>query len=160
LLTDVGSTKAKIVSDIASRLPRHLQFVGAHPLAGSEKSGPENARVDLFDGRLTILTPTEQTPPAAAENAHEFWSSLGCRVWTMTPERHDSVLALTSHLPHLVSAALARALPNEHQELTGTGFKDVTRLAGGEPELWAAIFHQNAANLTAALDRFGSELNQ
>ena len=106
LLTDAGSTKRDVVSAVETGLAAQVRFVGAHPLAGSEKKGPDFADADLFVDRWTILTPTEKTPVAAVEDARSFWHALGSRVRLMSPEDHDRALALTSHLPHLLAAAL------------------------------------------------------
>jgi prephenate dehydrogenase len=151
LLTDAGSTKAAIVGAVEGRLPRGVAFVGSHPLAGSEKRGPEHARADLFEGRLTVLTRTERTDPEALERAAAFWQALGSRVKVMSPEEHDRALALTSHLPHLAASALAGLLPPELSELTASGFRDGTRVAAGDPALWAAIFEQNRDAVLDAL---------
>jgi prephenate dehydrogenase len=151
LITDAGSTKAAIVADVEKGIPAGVQFIGSHPLAGSEKRGSEHARADLFDDRLTLITPTRRTAPQTVERATEFWAALGSRVKCISPEKHDEGLALTSHLPHLVAAALAGILPSELGELTATGFRDTTRLAGGDPNLWTAIFAQNGRNVAAAL---------
>jgi prephenate dehydrogenase len=131
--------------------------VGSHPLAGSEKTGPENARADLFEGRLVVLTPVGD-PPAAVWTVGDFWRALGARVETMSPEKHDEVLATTSHLPHLVAAVLAGVLPLEWRPLTATGFRDATRLAAGSPELWQAIFLSNQPALLEAVARFAAHL--
>ncbi len=157
LLTDVGSTKSAIVRRLAGRLPPGVNFVGSHPLAGSEKTGPENARADLFEGRLVVLTPVGD-PAAVVWTIGDFWRALGARVETMAPEKHDEVLATTSHLPHLVASALAGVLPLEWRPLTATGFRDTTRLAAGSPELWQAIFLSNQPALLEALDRFRAHL--
>jgi prephenate dehydrogenase len=158
LLTDVGSTKSAIVRRLAGRLPPGVNFVGSHPLAGSEKTGPENARADLFEGKLVVLTPIGD-PPAAVWTIGDFWRALGARVETMSPEKHDEVLATTSHLPHLLASALAGVLPLEWRPLTATGFRDTTRLAAGSPELWQAIFLSNQTALLAAVDRFRAHLD-
>src|SRR5262245_57761489 len=142
LLTDVGSTKSSIVRRLAGRLPPGVNFVGSHPLTGSEKTGPENARADLFDGRLVVLTPIGD-PPAAVWTIGDFWRALGARVETMSPETHDEVLATTSHLPHLVASVLAGVLPLDWRGLTATGFRDTTRIASGDAQLWQAIFLSN-----------------
>jgi prephenate dehydrogenase len=158
LLTDVGSTKARIVQDLDGRLPPGVDFVGAHPLAGSEKHGLEHARADLFDGRLVLLTPGPATERAALERARAFWESLGARAQTMAPEEHDRALALTSHLPHLVASALAGTLPPEWRGLTGTGFRDTARLAAGPPAVWAPVFRANRAAVLDALGRLEGQL--
>jgi len=159
LLTDVGSTKTAIVRRLAGRLPPGVNFVGSHPLAGSEKTGPENARADLFEGRLVVLTPVGD-PPAAVWTIGDFWRALGARVETMSPEKHDEVLATTSHLPHLVASVLAGVLPLEWKRLTATGFRDTTRLAAGSPELWRAIFLCNQPALLAAVGDFQAHLER
>jgi prephenate dehydrogenase len=158
LLTDAGSTKASIVHDLEGRLPQGVAFVGSHPLAGSEKRGPEFADANLFQGRLTVVTQTPQTDPASLERTVAFWRALGARVRVMDPEAHDQALALTSHLPHLVAAALAGILPPELHDLTATGFRDSTRVAAGDPSLWTGIFAQNRAAVLDALGRLQDRL--
>lgn len=158
LLTDAGSTKATIVARLDGRLPDGVSFVGSHPLAGSEKRGPEHADADLFQGRLTVLTPGPHTDPAAVERTAAFWQALGSRARLMPPEEHDRALALTSHLPHLTAAALAGLLPDALRELTATGFRDTTRVAAGDPTLWSAIFAQNRDAVLQALARLTDRL--
>jgi prephenate dehydrogenase len=153
LLTDAGSTKAAIVHGIEGRLPAGVAFVGSHPLAGSEKRGPQHADPNLFQGRLTVVTPTVQTQPAAVARTTAFWQALGSRTRVLTPEDHDRALALTSHLPHLLASALAGLLPPELHDLTATGYRDTTRIAAGDPELWTAIFAHNRAALVDAVER-------
>jgi len=160
LLTDAGSTKAAIVRGLEGRLPDDVVFVGSHPLAGSEKRGPQHADADLFQGRLTVVTPTASTRPHAVERASAFWQALGSQVRVMEPEEHDQALAVTSHLPHLVAAALAHVLPPELYELTATGFRDTTRVAAGDPSLWTGIFRQNGPAVLDALDRFSGRLDR
>ncbi len=160
LLTDAGSTKAAIVDRVEGRLPKGIAFVGGHPLAGSEKRGPEHADADLFQDRLAILTQTPKTDLNALERASAFWRALGARVEVMNPEEHDRVLALTSHLPHLVAAALAGILPLEARDLTATGFRDTTRVASGDPSLWTAIFTQNHTAVLDSLARLDERLTQ
>jgi prephenate dehydrogenase len=157
LLTDVGSTKAGIVRALAGQLPESVTFVGSHPIAGSEKQGPEYAWGDLFEGRVVVLAPEDGAAPAAGRLA-DFWRALGARPVTMSPEEHDRALALTSHLPHLLSSALAGVLPPEWRALTGSGFRDVTRLALGGPGVWGPIFRANAANVLEALARLEGQL--
>jgi prephenate dehydrogenase len=152
LLTDAGSTKAGIVNAVDGQLPEGIAFVGSHPLAGSEKKGPRFASPDLFHGRLTLITPAPRTDPGAVERIASFWKALGSQVRVMPPEEHDRALAFTSHLPHLAAAALAGILPPELYELCATGFRDTTRVAAGDPDLWSAIFAQNRSAMIAAVD--------
>jgi prephenate dehydrogenase len=160
LLTDAGSTKAAIVSQLEQRMPQGVAFVGSHPLAGSEKRGPDHADALLFEGRLTLVTRTPQTDPAALERTMAFWQGLGSRVCVIDPEEHDRALALTSHLPHLLAAALAGVLPPDLFELTASGFRDTTRVAAGDPSLWTAIFVQNRAAVLEALRLMDGSLAQ
>ncbi|MFQ3592118.1 MAG: prephenate dehydrogenase/arogenate dehydrogenase family protein [Gemmataceae bacterium] len=155
ILTDVGSTKASIAAALA-QVPH---FVPGHPLAGSEKAGPEYARDDLFAGRLVLLTPTAQTQTQAIDRVRAFWHALEARVETLDAVEHDRALALTSHLPHLVASALARILPRQWRGLTASGFRDSTRLASGSVELWRAIFLHNREALREALSRLREELD-
>ncbi|WP_020471234.1 prephenate dehydrogenase [Zavarzinella formosa] len=158
LLTDVGSTKGNIVRDVEAKLPPGVDFVGAHPLAGSEKQGAEFARVDLFDGRMCVLTPTANTKPAAKERATLFWQTIGSQVRTLSPEEHDLALATTSHLPHYIAALLARQLPEAWRPFAATGFRDTTRIAAGDPHLWTAIASENTLAISHALDVFAGQL--
>jgi prephenate dehydrogenase len=160
LLTDAGSTKAAIVHALDGRLPAGVAFVGSHPLAGSEKRGPEHADADLFQGRLTVVTRTPFTDGPALERTCSFWRSLGSRVRVMSPEEHDRSLALTSHLPHLVASALAGILPPELYDLTATGFRDTTRVAGGDPALWNGIFAQNRSAVLEMFARLEEQLQR
>jgi prephenate dehydrogenase len=159
LLTDAGSTKSAIVAGIEGKLPAGVSFVGSHPLAGSEKRGARFADAGLFQDRLTVVTPTLQTDPAAVEGVVQFWRRLGSRVRIMSPAEHDQALAMTSHLPHLLASALAGVLPDSLRELTATGFRDTTRIAAGEPELWTGIFLQNRPAILEALDSLLARLD-
>ena len=156
--TDGGSTKRAIVEAVAGRLPGGVEYVPAHPLAGAEKNGVEHARPDLFDGRVTILTPVVHTE--AVERVAGFWLALGARLVTMTPEDHDEALAKTSHLPHAVASAVAGATPIDLLSLTAGGFRDVTRIAAGDPRLWAAIFHANRGPVLEALAAFTERIDE
>ncbi|QDU37000.1 prephenate dehydrogenase [Maioricimonas rarisocia] len=153
LITDGGSVKQSICRRLSRGLPEGVTFVGAHPLAGSEKSGWEHARADLYDGRICVVTPE---PGAASDTAVEqtvaFWQALGMRTLQMDPHAHDRSLALTSHLPHVVASALASLLTEREFELAATGFRDTTRIAAGDPDLWTAIFLQNAEPVAAEID--------
>ncbi len=160
IFTDAGSTKANIVRDLDRELADHVRFVGAHPLAGSEKQGAEHARADLFANRVCVLTPSARTDPAAAERVHLFWQTLGMTVKRLTPEEHDLALATTSHLPHFVAALLAGSLPEQWRAFTATGFRDTTRIAAGDPGLWTAIARENALALAHTLDQFAGRLGE
>ncbi|MGW8256723.1 MAG: prephenate dehydrogenase [Thermoguttaceae bacterium] len=159
LLTDAGSTKQAIVSAVDEGLPRGCRFLGSHPLAGSEKTGAAFAKPDLFDGRITILTPTKNTVAEDFDFLEQFWSALGSVVVQLSPEEHDRAIALTSHLPHIVAAALAASVPEDYFRLAGPGMNDTTRVAAGEPKLWQQIFALNRENVLAALDKFSANLN-
>lgn len=156
IFTDGGSTKAGIVKVVKGVLPAGVEYVPAHPIAGSEKNGVENARADLFADRLTVLTPPAPSP--AVEKVSAFWKGLGSRVHQMPPDEHDRTFAATSHLPHAVAATLAGITPPEWLPLSAGGFRDTTRIAGGDPELWAAIFRANRDEVLAAVDRFTARM--
>lgn len=132
--------------------------MGSHPLAGDHRTGPEHARGDLFDGRVVVITPTEHTRPAAITEAIGFWQSLGANVRTMKPGDHDAALAITSHLPHIAAVALAAATPTDLLPLTASGWRDTTRVAGGDPELWQAIFTANRERVLEAIDQMDQAL--
>lgn len=154
LLTDAGSTKGSIVSRWERRRKRRrCRFVGAHPIAGSHRRGPVAADAGLFDGRVAVVTPAKATPPADAEEVAGFWSSLGSMVFLMPPKDHDRILAATSHAPHLIAAALAAATPADVTRFTAGGWRDSTRIAAGDPGLWADILLDNAVEVTRALTR-------
>lgn len=154
LITDAGSTKARIVADLAADVAGGLRFVGSHPLAGSEKRGPAEARGDLFEGRVTIVAPDESTRSDDVSATIAFWTALGSRVLTMSPARHDEILAATSHVPHVIAAALAAATPGGDLEFAAGGFRDTTRIAAGDAELWVQILLDNREHVLTALDRF------
>jgi prephenate dehydrogenase len=158
LLTDAGSTKLSIVEALDEGLPRGCRFLGSHPVAGSEKTGAAHARADLFEGRITILTPTRNTRAEDFDTLEGFWSSLGSVVIQMSPADHDRALAVTSHLPHLAAAALARMQPESHLRLAGSGLLDATRIAASDPALWRQILAANRDNVLAALEQYERQL--
>jgi prephenate dehydrogenase len=158
LITDVGSTKEFIVEAVDGKLPRGCRFLGGHPIAGGERTGPAYARADLFEGRVTVLTPTKNTRAEDFDTLSELWAELGAVVIRLSPEEHDRILAVTSHLPHLVASALAASLPEEFFRFVGTGFLDTTRIAAGSPELWLDIVLQNRKNVAGALRQFQAKL--
>jgi prephenate dehydrogenase len=160
LITDVGSTKAEIVAALDEGLPRNCRFLGGHPLAGGEKTGPSHARADLFDGRVVILTPTKNTRAEDFDTLEAFWNALGAVVVQMSPEEHDQALAITSHLPHAAAAVLVGLVPERLFRLSGAGLLDTTRIAASDPSLWTQIFLQNRANLSRAVEGFIQRLQE
>ena len=162
LITDVGSTKRNIVR-AAERFAatRSLSFVGSHPLAGSEQAGYRVARADLFRGATVVVTPTEATELGALKKTTEFWEALGARVSSLDPETHDRTVAAISHLPHLIACALvdgaARVEPSA-LELAARGFRDTTRIAAGDPDMWTEIFLANRDALSATVEAFREAL--
>ncbi len=159
VVTDAGSTKGNIVRELAGKLPEAgAHFVGSHPLAGSEKKGAAFAKAELFQDRVVVVTPTADTDAEAASVVDHFWLSLGARVVRMDPFEHDTALAYTSHLPHAAASAVAGVTPPGWLTLTAGGFRDTTRIAAGDPELWAAIFQANRDPVLAALDEFASRI--
>jgi len=154
LLTDAGSTKSSIVAAWEGRRPiRRGRFVGAHPLAGSHHRGPAAADGDLFADRVVILTPAEETPRQDLDDAGRFWAALGSSVTIMSPRDHDRVVAATSHAPHLAAAAVAAATPGADLPYVAGGWRDTTRIAAGDPELWADILLDNAGPIAVAMRR-------
>jgi prephenate dehydrogenase len=165
VMTDVGSTKQGIV-ETARRLGagRPLGFVGSHPMAGSEQSGYGVARADLFRGATVIVTPTESSAPGAVKSVVAFWEALGAaRILTLEAEAHDHAVAAVSHLPHLVACALvdgaARFAPAA-LEVAARGFRDTTRIAAADPDVWQEIFLANRAALGASLRGFLTALEE
>jgi prephenate dehydrogenase len=162
LITDVGSTKAAIVrvaESLSARKP--LDFVGSHPMAGSNLSGFAVSRADLFRGATIILTPTDRTARDAVKRVTEFWEAAGGRVVTMDPATHDRAVAAVSHLPHLVADALVDAVVRmdpQFLEVAGRGFKDTTRIAASSPEVWREIFEENREALAEAVAAFRAAL--
>ncbi len=154
LITDVGSTKVQIVRELDRRLRGNPLFVGSHPMAGSEKTGPEHARADLFENRVTVVTPTRKTGRDAALQIEQFWASLGARVFRLTPQEHDQAVAMTSHAAHVIAAALAAATPATALPLAASGWRDTTRIAGGDPQLWLQILLSNREQVLKALSKF------
>jgi prephenate dehydrogenase len=160
VVTDVGSVKYTIVNTLTDLLPK---FVGSHPMAGSEQTGIEFARRELFDNTVCIVTPRPDTNKAALNLVFDFWKSLGCQVRTLAPLQHDEIVARISHLPHLVAAAVVNVVCSDGAHplnFVGPGFKDFTRIAGGPPEMWTEIAVENRHEITRALDALIDELGQ
>ena len=160
VVMDVGSVKGFIIQSVRKALGRlPANYVPCHPLAGSEKHGPEHAPQDLFRERLLILTPEPETAAAAVAAAERFWTGLGARLQVMTPGGHDTTLAATSHLPHLLAFAFMRSIADDELQFSGGGFADFTRIAASSPELWWQIFQLNREPLLTALDTFAAEVS-
>ena len=157
IATDVGSTKAAVVRS-AGRALGHDRFVGSHPMAGSERKGVGFARADLFLGATCIVTPAAKTPPAVTARVERLWASMGMRTVRMTPHAHDRAVARVSHLPHALASLLMRLPRLAELDVSATGFRDATRLASGDPEMWRDIFLTNRRQVLAAIDDFDEEL--
>lgn len=158
LVTDAGSTKRQICEDLAACRDHNREFVGSHPIAGSHRQGFEAADPELYAGRMCVVTPAENSTASAVEQIEEFWRAVGMRTIRMSPARHDRALAATSHLPHLTAAALANTLEAANRELIGTGFRDTTRIAAGDPDLWTAILLSNSADVCTSLDALSQQI--
>lgn len=159
LITDVGSTKERIVAELAGSLPRGVRFVGSHPMAGSEQVGCEHARPDLFAGRVVAVTPRGADRSGAASRIADFWTSLGAEVIRLAPRVHDRAVASTSHLPHVVASALAATLAEKDQPLAATGWRDTTRIAAGDVEMWKQILLDNRGHVLKSIDKFEKVLD-
>jgi prephenate dehydrogenase len=163
LVSDVGSTKSLICREAQAALEgRNATFIGAHPMAGSEQAGLEHARADLFEQAACILTPLEESPPAAIAKLHAFWEALGMVVATASPETHDEIVAHVSHLPHLLASTLCSYLATQDttwSALAGGGLRDTTRIASGDPQLWRQILEQNSDEVLRAIEGFEQELH-
>jgi len=160
IVTDVGSTKLLPARWAHKALPRHVNYVGSHPIAGSEQRGLEYARDDLLYNEMCVLAVTDKTDRRAVRSLDEFWSALGCTVRRMTPREHDRIFANVSHLPHAMAASLTNANVPEDLKYSGKGFIDTSRVASGPANIWADIMLTNSANLTAAIGRAIRELEK
>ena len=166
IVTDVGSTKVSVIRDVAPLLPEGVHFVPAHPLAGTEYSGPDAGFATLFEGRWSLITPPPDADPAAIEAVVELWRRCGSMVETMDPAHHDRVLAVVSHLPHLIAFTIcgtADDLARENASDTtraevlkfaASGFRDFTRIAASDPVMWRDVFLNNRDALLEMLARF------
>jgi cyclohexadieny/prephenate dehydrogenase len=165
IVSDVGSVKASVVAQMAPHLPKGVHFVPAHPVAGTEYSGPDAGFAELFENRWCILTPPPGTDPAAVERLTQFWRRLGANVETMTAEHHDLVLAITSHVPHLIAynivgtaADLETVTQSEVMKFSAGGFRDFTRIAASDPTMWRDVFLHNRDAVLEMLGRFSEDL--
>ncbi len=163
LVTDVASTKGELVGTIESLLDDSVAFVGSHPMVGSERSGLEAARVDLYRGGLVILTPREDTEAEWVQRAEAFWRSVGAHTCSLVPKQHDETIASTSHLPHLIAAMLVQCVlggGDAREPYCGAGFRDTTRVAAGDVDLWHDIVRTNRDSVAGELAAFREILTQ
>ena len=165
IVTDVGGVKQAVVDLIVPHLSDHVHFVPGHPIAGAEHSGPESGFPELFTGRWCVLTPLPDTDIRAVEVVTKFWEGLGSMIEIMDPERHDLVLAITSHLPHLIAYTIvhtADELEDDTQadviKFSASGFRDFTRIAASDPTMWRDVFLNNKEAVLEILQRFNEDL--
>jgi cyclohexadieny/prephenate dehydrogenase len=165
IVSDVGSVKASVLKAMAEHLPANVHFIPAHPVAGTENSGPDSGFAELFSNRWCILTPPDGADPAAVEKLAQFWSALGANVEIMDAERHDLVLAVTSHLPHLIAYTIV-GTADELEDVTRSevlkfsagGFRDFTRIAASDPTMWRDVFLANKDGVLEMLGAFQEDL--
>ena len=165
IVSDVGSVKQTVIADMAPHIPKGVHLIPAHPVAGTENSGPEAALLDLFQGRWTILTPLPDSDPKAVDKLEAFWKALGSEVNRLDPANHDRILAITSHLPHLIAYTivgtaddLAGHLNSEVLRFAAGGFRDFTRIAASDPTMWRDVFLNNREAVLEVLQRFQEDL--
>ena len=165
IVSDVGSVKQTVIADMRPHIPKGVHFVPAHPVAGTENSGPEAAILDLFEGRWCILTPLPDVDPAAADKLEAFWKALGSEVNRLDPANHDRILAITSHLPHLIAYTIVGTaddlgghLNSEVLKYAAGGFRDFTRIAASDPVMWRDVFMNNREAVLEVLQRFQEDL--
>jgi cyclohexadieny/prephenate dehydrogenase len=165
IVTDVGSVKQAVIRDVNSHMPKGVHFVAGHPVAGTEHSGPASGFAELFHDRWCILTPLADTDPDALQQVTALWQSAGMKVLTMDAEHHDLVLAMTSHLPHLIAYTivgtatdLEDTLKSEVIKFSAGGFRDFTRIAASDPVMWRDVFLNNREAVLEMLQRFSEDL--
>ncbi|RUW54027.1 prephenate/arogenate dehydrogenase family protein [Mesorhizobium sp. M1A.F.Ca.ET.072.01.1.1] len=165
ILTDVGSTKASVIAQMQPHVPVGVHFIPGHPLAGTEKSGPDAGFADLFDNRWCIFTPLPSTDPEALEKLSEFWRRCGSNIDTMDPQHHDMTLAIVSHLPHIIAYNivgtaddLESVTKTEVIKYSASGFRDFTRLAASDPTMWRDVCLHNKDAILEMLARFSEDL--
>jgi len=165
ILTDVGSVKGQVLKEVGPHVPPGVHFIPGHPVAGTEQSGPEAGFAELFDGRWCILTPPPGMDPAAIETLKLFWQRCGSDVEIMDAKHHDLVLAITSHVPHLIAynivgtaADMETVIQSEVIKFSASGFRDFTRIAASDPTMWRDIFLNNREAVLEMLGRFNEDL--
>jgi len=156
IVIDVGSTKERVVSKLSALMPN---FLGCHPLAGSEKKGIANLNDNIFKGIICIITPTLKTNNYTLNKVKLFWQKLGARIVILSAKKHDQVLAFTSHLPHAIAFSLISSIPVQYLGLSSSGLRDTTRISSSDANLWGEIFLSNRGNLLAALSIFQVKFN-
>ena len=166
ILTDVGSVKAEVIKQLKDIIPDKVSFIPAHPIAGTEFSGPESGFAELFDHKWCVLTPYEKSKKQDIKKVKNFWERLGMNVDEMSPEYHDLVLAITSHIPHLIAynivgtaTNLAEITRKEVTKYAAGGFRDFTRIASSDPIMWRDIFLNNQEAVLEMLDKFSDDLS-
>ncbi len=167
VVTDTGSVKATVVAAVEPHMPAHAVFVPAHPIAGTENSGPESGFSDLFPGRFCVLTPSPDTPIRAVEKVTQLWEACGCMIEIMDMKHHDLVLGITSHLPHLIAYTivgtatdLEEDIKDEVIKFSASGFRDFTRIAASDPTMWRDVFLNNKEAVLEVLQRFTEDLTE
>lgn len=155
IVIDVGSTKERIVLKLSTLIPN---FLGCHPLAGSEKKGIANLQEGIFKGSICIITPTAKTNPRVLSKVKLFWNKIGARTVILSAKKHDQALAFTSHLPHALAFLLISLIPDQCLGLSSSGLRDTTRISSSDAHLWSEIFLSNRGNLLTALSIFQTKL--
>ncbi len=163
IMTDAGSVKGRLVYELESLMPEGVCYIGSHPIAGSDKSGIEDARANLFNNARCIVTPTENSDECAKKKVISIWEAIGAKVCLISPNKHDEIYASVSHLPHVIAYAIVNAVgyvDDEHIDYAGQGFKDTTRIALSSPELWRDISILNKDNVVRMIGIFKKNLNK
>lgn len=166
IVTDVGSVKDSVVRDLKANLPEHIEIVPGHPIAGTEHSGPEAGFVELFEGRWCILTPLPETSLMAVEKVSALWQACGAKIEIMEPHHHDLILAITSHLPHLIAYSIVDTASDLEEDtksdvikFSASGFRGFTRIAASDPVMWRDVFLNNKEAVLEILQRFTEDLS-
>ena len=161
IITDIGSSKSLIVREVEAlihKMKSKVHFVGSHPITGSEKKGIDSSEHVNMQGAPCVITPTQHTDIDAYRKVEEFWKAIGLKTTRMSPDEHDAVLARSSHLPHILAAALVGVQTDRSLDISGPGLRDMTRLAGSDPAMWTDIAEQNAVEVSKALKELGQEI--
>ena len=165
IISDVGSVKQSVINDISPHISEDIHLIPAHPVAGTEHSGPNAGFSELFKDRWCIITPPPNTEQLAIDKVSQFWSALGANIELMSPSRHDMIMAMTSHLPHLIAytivgtaSDLEKSLTNEVIKFSAGGFRDFTRIAASDPTMWRDVFLNNREAVLEMLQRFSEDI--